>query len=249
MPVRTVERDEQIHALHAQGQTLQQIAAVVGLTRERVRQVLVRFGGPTAAEVRAAASAARATDAAALVDRIRKDVQAHPASTPVQIASRLGVARHEVTRHLPVDLRPLVLTRAGFSDRTWSDEGVMKAVASAATFSYPLSAGEYDNLLRSGEVRGPSAARIIQLYGNWSAACRRAGVEATPPRRGDYQSKWTDEDMLAFVRDYLSSPGCRGTFGAYDPWRRSVRADAPSAALLRARLGSWSDIKRKALVP
>lgn len=245
--MRTADRDERIRVLRLEGKTLQQIAADVGVTRERVRQILVRIGGPTAAEVRAASAERRCATAAAMEQRVRADVAAHPASTLEQIAARLGVRRGEVQRHLPDDLRPLVVNPASSSERTWSEEEVLSAVAAAGTFAYPLGAGDYEDLLRAGEVRGPSAARIVQLYGNWSAACHRAGVEPTQPRRESYQSKWTDDDMLGFVRDYLRSPECRGTFGGYDPWRRRAGVEAPSSALLRGRLGSWSAIKRKAL--
>jgi hypothetical protein len=244
---RTLQRDERIRALRTEGQTLQQIADAVGVSRERVRQVLVRIGGPTASEVRAAAEAQRLATAADLTARIRQDVAAHPGSTREEIASRLGVGKSEVHAHLPEDLRPQVVNPAASSERVWSERDIMAALTAAATYSYPLSAGDYEALLRAGEIRGPSVARVAQLYGNWSAACVRAGVEATSPKRRNYQSKWTDADMLGFVRDYLSSPGCRGTFHGYDPWRRKTGFDAPSSALLRSRLGSWSEIKRKAL--
>lgn len=247
MSVRTTERDARIRALRIEGKTLQEIAADVGVTRERVRQILVRIDGPTAGEVRAAAAVRRSDAAEELAQRVRDDVRAHPASTIHQIADRLGVSRHAVQQHLPDDVRPLVVNPASSSERTWSEEEVVRAVATAATFAYPLGAADYEDLRRAGEVRGPSAARIVQIYGNWSAACHRAGVEPTQPRRRTYQSKWTDDDMLGFVRDYLSSPGCRGTFGGYDSWRRQAGVEAPSSALLRGRLGSWSDIKRKAL--
>lgn len=136
---------------------------------------------------------------------------------------------------------------SGFSEQVWSDEEILEAIRTTATFAYPVSGVDYDRLLLSGEVRGPSVARIVQRFGNWGNACRCAGVEPTPPRRPHYQSKWTDEDLLAFVRDYLHAPGSSGTFAGYDPWRREVACSAPSSALLRARLGSWGDIKRKAL--
>lgn len=233
--------------MRTDGQTLHQISVAVGVTRERVRQVLKKIGGPTATEVRAAAAARRDADGAALAQRIREDLAAHPASTHDEIAARLGVERSQVRAQLPADVQALVMTPAKSSDRTWSEEEILQAVATAGTYAYPLAAGDYEKLLHTGEVRGPSAARIIQLYGNWSGACRRAGVEPTAPRRGGYQSRWTDADMLAFVCDYLQAPGGRGTFGGFDIWRREAGVEAPSAALLRARLGSWSDIKRKAL--
>lgn len=247
MSVRITERDERIRALRFEGLTLREIAADVGVTRERVRQILIRIGGPTAAEVRATAAERRCAAAAEMEQRVRANVKAHPESTVQQIAARLGVRRSEVQRHLSEDVRPLVVNPASSPERTWSEDEVLSAVAAARTFAYPLGAGDYEHLLRASEVRGPSAARIVQLFGNWSAACHRAGVEATQSRRNSYQSKWTDDDMLVFVRDYLRSPECRGTFRGYDPWRRRACGEAPSSASLRGRLGNWSDIKTKAL--
>lgn len=240
------ERDERILALRLHGKTLQAIAVDVGITRERVRQILVKIGGPSTADVRAAAEERKRASAAEMERLVREDVQAHPASTIDQIAARLGVGRDVAQRHLPRDLKAMVVNPAGYSGRNWSEVDILSAIACAGTFAYPLSAGAYEELLRMGEIRGPSPARIIQLYGNWSTACHRAGVEPAPARR-DYQTKWTDEDMLEFARSYLRSPGCPGTFGGYDPWRRHTGVEAPSSSLLRGRLGSWGEIKRKAL--
>lgn len=247
MSARTAARDERIRTLRGEGHTLEHIANEVGLTRERVRQVLLRVGGPTAADVRAAAEARGRAAAARLEQLIREDIVAHPASTIEDVAARLGQDKSEVQAHLPKDLRPRVVRLGRSSEGAWSADEVVQAVAAAATYAYPLSAGDYERLLHAGEFRGPSAARISQMYGNWSAACRQAGVEPPPPRRRSYQSRWTGADLLGFVRDYLRAPGCRGTFDGYDLWRREAGIEAPSAALLRNRLGTWSDMKRKAL--
>jgi DNA-binding CsgD family transcriptional regulator len=244
---RTAERVELIRALRAEQKTLQEIADAVGVTRERVRQILKQIGGPTAEEVRASTAELRRRSTLEIEQRVRADLMTHPGSTAEDIARRLGMSRSQVQAHVPPDVRPLLVVHAKSSEQTWSEAEIMSALSGAATFAYPLSAGAYEQLLRSGEVRGPSAARIVQRYGNWSNACRRAGVEPTPPRRQHYQSRWTDADMLGFVRDYLTAPGSRGTFYGYDEWRRGSAVGAPSAALLRARLGSWTDMKRKAL--
>ena len=124
----------------------------------------------------------------------------------------------------------------------------MSALAAAATYAYPLSLGGYEKLLRTKEMRDASATRSIQLYGNWSAARRIAGVEPTTPRLSSSRSRWTDADILGFIRHYLRAAGNGGTFGGY-VWRhRDVGADTPSVAFVRNRLGTWSDVKRKTLV-
>lgn len=245
--MRRTERDECIRVLRLEGRTLQEIAADVGVTRERVRQILVRIGGPTAAEVRAHLARQRREDREDLERRIRGDLDRHPGSTAEEVSQRLGVSRPLVLRSTPKDVRSLVVAPSGFAEQQWSDEQILDAIRTTATYAYPVSAADYERLLMSGEVTGPSVARITQRFANWGRACRSAGVEPRPPRRQHYQSRWTDEDMLAFVRDYLNDPDQPGTFAGYDPWRRQAGVEAPSSALLRTRMGSWSDIKRKAL--
>jgi predicted transcriptional regulator len=241
---RTTERDERIRGLRADGRTLQEIADVVGVTRERVRQVLLRIGGPTAAEVRTTAVARRRADADAVAQRIWHDIDAHPGSTVEEVATRLAITKSEVHRHMPEDVKVRVVRRQDWTEEVYSEADILEALVVASTYAYPLSAGDYERLLISGEVCGPSAA---QRFGNWGNACRSADVEPAAPRRGNYQSRWTDDDVLAFVRDYLQSPSSPGTFAGYDPWRRANDLNAPSSALLRCRLGAWSVIKRRAL--
>ena len=229
------------------GLTLQQIATQEGLTRERVRQVLNKMGGPSSAEVRAAQSAQRATAAQELKRRVLADLQQHPGSTHEEVAARLGIDRSEVHPHVPAHMRALIVHPTGSVEQRWSDDEIFAALNAAATYAYPLTSQAYADLVGSGEVHGPSLPRVWQRFGSWMEACRAAGVESGRPRRDNYQSKWTDEDIRDFVRRFLGDPEYGGTFAEYDRWRRARGVDAPSSALLRQRLGTWSEIKRSVL--
>ena len=50
----SLSRDERIVQLRAEGATLEEIGEGVGVTRERVRQIVAKLGGPTREEARAA---------------------------------------------------------------------------------------------------------------------------------------------------------------------------------------------------
>lgn len=241
------ERDQRMVELRERGLTLQEIAAEVGLTRERVRQVLKTVGGPTAADVRQVQEARRNAAHQRLAKRIREDLASHPGSSQEEIAARLGIDKADVRSHVPDGMRGLIVNPSGSVEQVWSDDAVFEAIRHAATYTFPLTAKAYSRLVRSGEVRGPSLARVWQRFDSWTAACRAAGVEAGTPPRDNYQSKWTDEDIRDFVRRFLSDPEFRGTIAEYDPWRRARGIDAPSSGVLRHRLGRWTSIKREVL--
>lgn len=240
-------RDAQITHLRAQGLTLQAVADAVGLTRERVRQILKRDGGPDTDAARASQRESRQRKREALQRLVAIDLHAHPASTAEEVACRLGCSREEVLSHLADDVRALLLRPAGTSLVVWTDEASLAALRDAATYAYPLTTAAYNRLLQAGEVQGPSVPRIFQRFGSWNEACKLAGVEPSSRRRPHYQSRWTDDDILGFVRQYLESGAGGGTFAGYDGWRRLAGFDAPSSALMRQRLGPWSDVKRRAL--
>ena len=62
-----------------------------------------------------------------------------------------------------------------------------------------------------------------------------------------HQSRWTDDELLGWVADYLRTPGSSGTQQGFDQWRADTSADVPSAQTLGNRLGGWVDVKRRAL--
>lgn len=238
-------RDRSILAMRSEGQTLDEIAKRVGLTRERVRQVVNRNGGPSAREARAAAARQRTGFEAQLSAAIERAVLDGKCSRYADIELRFDLSPAEARRTTPRSAATLLDARAKAA-RRWTDEEVLEAIRTAATYEYPLVRTKYQALVDAGEVQGPSSARIDQLFG-WVSACEMAGVESGHAWR-DYQSTWTDDDLLHYVRVYLAEVGSTATFAGYDKWRRRAGLDAPSAPTLRNRLGRWVSIKRAALL-
>ncbi|WP_164983782.1 Z1 domain-containing protein [Cellulomonas endophytica] len=240
----TGDRDAQIVAMRASGSTLQEIGDGFGLTREAVRQILTKRGGVSSSEARQARAAeAQRRDARAVRD-LRADVLAHPGTTVEEVADRVALPVDEVRRLLPDDVRRLLVRPQPWVSPRWSHDQTMQALVDAATFEWPLSSTAYDDLLRVGEVQGPSAVRIGQVYGSFSAACEAAGVEPVRAPRDDYQSRWTDTELLDWVADYLRAPGSSGSFSGYEAWRAVHGSDAPSGGTLRNRYGAWSAVKQ-----
>lgn len=112
--------------------------------------------------------------------------------------------------------------------------------AAAAELGEPLTAASYDAWQRERDAASP--ALLIRRFGSWKQACARAGVATNKTR--STTRRWSDEDVVAIVADYLAEPGSTGSFADYTAWARG-RADTPSGATLRQRFG-WAEVKERA---
>jgi hypothetical protein len=110
----------------------------------------------------------------------------------------------------------------------------------------PITAAWWD-LYRDKSVHPPSPT-VIRRFGSWTRACERAGVPTrdfvAPPGR---VQKWTDEEILDAVREFLTNPRRKETsHAAYDAWSR-LRKARPSGATVLLRFGNWGTARQKAL--
>ena len=123
----------------------------------------------------------------------------------------------------------------------YTDEQLTAAIAAAAAeLGEPLTVGAYDAWQRSHD--GGSPALVIRRFGSWTKACALAGVATNTTR--STSRRWTDEEVVAIVADYLRTPGSTGSFADYSAWAKG-KEGVPSGATLRQRY-SWADIKERA---
>ncbi|QCB92185.1 Z1 domain-containing protein [Cellulomonas shaoxiangyii] len=241
----TQDRDRQIYEMRLSGARLEAIGHAFGLTRERIRQIVGQMGGVDREDVAAARSARREAEEAQLRDRILAVVATGLARSSAQAATMVGTDEATVRR-----LGGRALTTWLGSTRPprtrWAASDVIGALRVAATYEWPLSRAAYQDLVDTGEIEGPSSARIEQLHG-WAAACELAGIESSRRRRRDYQSTWTDDDLWHFARKYIEHCGSTAPFHGFDVWRIEHAPDAPSSGVLRRRLGKWNGIRRTIL--
>lgn len=233
------------------GLTLDEIGTEFGVTRERVRQLLKKYGGPSADEIRdvraaQAQSAQRAHDQA-VTGAIREALDGRGPMTVAEVADATGLDAGDISKHWPQDLAHLRLWGAGQGESRWTDEDICEALRQASVYEFPLTTTAYSELLQVGQVDGPSVPRIGQRFGSWSAACAAAGVVAGDPWNREYESKWSDEDLLQIVRAYLIDPNGPSSAHRFDEWKRENAPDGPSAQTLRNRFGSWTEVKRRSL--
>lgn len=240
------DRDRQVQEMRLSGAVLDEVGQAFGLTRERVRQIVAKMGGVDRADVATARNAEREERRRRVRKRVFSVVATGLARSTAEVAIMADcdedtirrVGGRELSAYLGVKKRGRV---------RWSQEDVTAALRAAETYEWPLSRNAYQQLIDKGEVQGPSAARIEQLYG-WAAACDLAGVERTQRPGRAYQSTWTDDDLWHFARNYIEHRGPTATFHGYDVWRTEHAPGAPSSGVLRGRLGRWNDIRRTILI-
>jgi hypothetical protein len=237
--------------LRANGQSLDEIGQQFGVTRERVRQLLTKHGGPSASESRAVrharAQRAQADVANEVATALRSVLMANGPLTLEAASSTTGLDIEAISRFWPEDLAHMRLWSSGSTETRWSDEEILDALRAAALYEFPLTTKAYARLVSIGEIRGPSLPRVGQRFGSWTAACEAAGVVPGQTLRKNYDSKWSDADLLLIVRKYLLDPNCPNSARYFDEWKRSNVIDGPSFQTARNRFGTWTEVKRQAL--
>lgn len=240
----TSERDEDIRARRQQGETLAEIGARYGLTKERVRQILKRTGG---VDSRAAVDArAIRTREAAHAKRESLLTAWREGLSYRTIGQRTGLAAASVkeviaSESTPADLaarRRSQMVGSGSTVVRWSDAELVEGIRSAARrLGRTPSSDEYDVLSR--ELGVASVGTITNRLG-WSNAVRAAGFEPVTARRS-YTRRWTEEACLDALRRVVAELGRFPTLSEYQRIC-SEGEDLPSSATLRHRIGSWTEI-------
>jgi hypothetical protein len=132
-------------------------------------------------------------------------------------------------------------------EKQWTEDDCIEVLKLAATFAFPLTVLEYRKLIASDSISGPTLPIFYSRFGSWADACAAAGVETGNALR-EYDSTWSDSDLVRIVRQFLwESRDTSWSIQNYDDWRARHESQLPSAGLLRNRLGTWSEIRVLAL--
>lgn len=249
-----------IVSMRLEGKTLHEVSVEVGLTRERVRQIVNKFGPESkqtidwivdkrnVAKEEALADAEDAATAA-IRDQMLQLISRHGAVLPSELAQAFGTDEIAALALVPKEFRKLVIKESllvGYQPE-WSRELIVRSIKKAATYYFPLSPGQYQYLISIGEIRGPSSSHLYARFGTWTELCVEAGVEPALPSRENYERLWTASEMLSFVRRYLLEEDTSGTVEGYSDWSVQQIERIPSVPTLQNEFGNWTNAKNRAL--
>jgi hypothetical protein len=175
----------------------------------------------------------------------------HPGTSVDDAQKALNWTKPQLAKAMTDDARRLAVRHRTGSSRKWSEDEILDALRQAwvqvSGSTDALSYAKYSELVSGKQIDGPTAVRVLQVFGSWAEAAERAGVPAGKKPNRTFTSAWTDEQILEDVRRYLADPSTRGSFAGWDAWKKANAPQAPSGAMIRNRLGNWSDIKARVL--
>jgi AraC-like DNA-binding protein len=240
----SLQRVRQMQAQREHGWSLDEIALRFGVSRERVRQILRAHGGPDPQDI---ADARRRRAEAQAEERIDELLALWRAGEqPRSAASALGLqaaaCRSTIERFATdVDRAARKATIAGARRvQTYTERDIIVALTSVATrVGRVPSAKEYAAHARTLDY--PSLPTILNRMGGWTHALRAAGMEplSTPTRAR--KRRWTEDACWEALRAVVAELGEIPSVLAYER-HAAGRAELPSSATVRNRLGRWSAI-------
>jgi transposase len=235
-------RAAEMAALRDQGLHLEEIAERYSISRERVRQILKRYGGPDAKAAARARSRRERKLAEARVDellalwRAGADPRTVAGDRGLHVAACRGTIERFATDGDHLARRASLAARR--RTQVYSDRDIIRALTAAADVVGRVPSGrEYAAVARD---RGfPGLATVLNRMGGWTNAMTAAGFRPPAgtvrvhPRRWSEQACW--DAVCRASADLCGVPSVR----AYETYAAG-RADLPSAATIRIRLGRWS---------
>lgn len=248
------------------GGTLEVLGSNAGVTRERIRQQLepiIGFCGVSnLRELRDFAQREALRREAHDLDKVSN----RAVTISSYIREHPGVFKSELNARFPSDIEAVEIACQEHpalildSDTPYEDfetrdrRDIIESLQAASLLSFPLTGSAYDQLLAEGYVKGVSRVRILQVFGTWVEACRRAEVEPGEHLKNvEYVRKFSELEMIRVVGQFLlddDNLGRAGGVHSYGPWRdvQEFSDSLPSAGTIRNQVhSSWKVVKRLAL--
>ena len=267
------QRDAKIKSLAIGGASLQVIADQVGVTRQRVDQI-IKKSWPELAEIRKSKAAEERAEKIArehekelnlVMDSVQEALDAGPESgaTTTDVFVHLRESRHAGNTALRFGLdedEVKTIFEANGGDfefvcgnrpkgSKYSDSDFLAFLRIAAENSTKpcLSTKSYNAYRNQRNANGeewPNSQIIMKRFGTWIEACANAGVQAGLPLRKSYERKYTVSECRDFVDEFIVMCRSQKISPSYFRYDSWSRVSkAPSGPTIRNRLGGWSNVK------
>lgn len=235
----TDPRRAQLAALYRQGLANREIAARLGISKERVRQLLQRCQIPVVplgTRRYLAAIEGREAEIVAAFLELRSDAA---------VAQRLSLQEPHVHRLIDARVPEAdVLRRKRRSRRPrYSDQELVAALRKAAPhLPSPLGYEAYRVWAAGRQLDGrpwPGPQVITLRCGGWCRALGRAGLPAN--RAGGLPATWQRSHVVAAIAAAWRELGRAPSVAGYEAWRAG-RAGLPSPATARGFAAGWDNL-------
>ena len=247
-------------ALLESGLTLKEIGIEFQITGEAARRALQKNLGVSVHSLRQNQSAKKETRKGKAKESIEAWINSHPGCYVSEIAAAFSITEVAVRELRPKNFTRLVLdgrkkrcltNLSKFSqEQTFTALKLAYALKNSSVYResepHPLTGPFYEQVRQSGEINGPSRARIIQVFGTWKDACQQAGVPSVDAVRDSYVCRWTDEQLVKQISDFILTTESHSN-EKFDEWSR-LKDTYASLGTIRKQLGSWSDSYELALL-
>jgi transcriptional regulator len=242
-------RDVQILEYRKQGLTLDEIGNLMGVTRERIRQIIKSLGVEIDLEQikqqrEKAILSEHSAENMKIFNSICENWDEFKAKNIRSIALEFGISESRLAKCISrIQYVYLKANQDYTISKSWTDSQCIISLVNASTYAFPLTVLRYRQLLDERTIDGPTVAIFIQRFGSWVNACTLAGVEYGEALR-EYDRTWSDNELLGFVRRFMHQrEDGRWSIEKYEDWRKRPEVDGPSVGLLRLYLGTWSEIR------
>jgi hypothetical protein len=229
--------------LYDQGLANREIATRLGLSAERIRQLLLTYRvDPRPASERRYRAAVRGREQEVLAAYQRLGDEA-------PVARELGLRESHIRRLISVELPEsrALRRRERVRRERYTDEDLRNALRKAARQSpSPLGYHAYRKWAKAQRGDGrhcPSAQTVLLRLGTWREALAAAGLPV--PAGGGRSATYGRSDALAALALAWSELGRAPTIRGYEAWRAG-RCDLPSPVTVRRLAPSWDDLLREA---
>lgn len=231
------------YLLENQTDTLSQIGARFGVTRERVRQIVQECGLNYEQMKRSRSEARIAERELELKEEFSLDVYAlyKQKYSGEKIAEMLGLSPFTVQKLLrelfTPDERRLLVSHGSRERR--SDDEVLEDMRTAFRLSKArkLTGKLYNRHRPEGSL---SHVRVVQRFNTWRDACELAGVPSKPAIRRNYTRGYGEKEILEALYECQQAVGRLPTVNDYENWAKGK--PVPSLTIIRIRLGTWVQI-------
>ncbi len=238
---------------YAAGATLDAIGKDFGLTRERVRQLILK-GGYRMSELKAAAAVARR----------RRITQNSRAEIRRMLLGGLPLNAVVAALHVPIAIvreidatdpayaRTRKASRKKTSSVKYTDEEVLECLRAASErLGGVLTTTGYDRFTRGQSFADgrnlPTHQTAFLRFGSWRAALDAAGLSSNPSTPIAGSRIFSEGNCIDAILEVERALGHLPSVAEYETYAKRLAGAVPSAGTIRHRFGRWPHALRRAV--